>query len=101
MLKTLFYLFVSIKPSNFALVNLTLTIMKTKQYDFEFYTINNNGDWLLYLIKTTSLLGRRSLLQDLKSDGYVYNRNQKAYFQTCPAFSFDKPARFAFIIRPH
>lgn len=70
-------------------------------YDFEFYTINSRGDWQLYLIKTTSLLGRRSFLKDLKSDGYVYNRSRKAYFQTCPAFANDKPARFAFIITPH
>lgn len=72
-----------------------------KRYDFEFYTINSNGDWSLYLIKTTSLSGRRSFLKDLKSDGYVYNRIQKAYFQTCSAFAYDTPARFAFIITPH
>lgn len=69
-------------------------------YHFEFYTINSKGDWSLYLIKTTSLLGRRSLLHDLKCDGYVYNRSRKAYFQTCPAFASNKPARFAFIIVP-
>lgn len=69
-------------------------------YHFEFYTINSNGDWLLYLTKSTTLLGRRSLLKDLKSDGYVYNRRRKAYFQTCPAFANNKPAHFAFIITP-
>lgn len=69
-------------------------------YEFAFYTINHDGDWHLFLTKTTSLLGRRSLLKDLKCDGYVYNRARKAYFQTCPAFSNNKPARFACIITP-
>lgn len=101
MLNTFFYLVVSIKPCNFALVNLINTIMDRKLYDFEFYTINSNGDWSLYLIKTTTLLGRRSFLHDLKCDGYVYDRARNAYFQTCPAFSFDKPARFAFTVRLH
>ena len=72
----------------------------TKFYDFEFYTINSHGDWLLYRTKTTSSIGRGFLLKDLKRDGYVYNRTRKAYFQTCPAFANNKPARFAFIIIP-
>ena len=72
-----------------------------KQYDFEFYTISPEGDWSLYLIKTTSLSGRRTMLKNLKSDGYVYHRADNAYFKAFPASSDDKPSLFAFIIRLH
>lgn len=71
-----------------------------KFYDFEFYRINSYGDWKLYRTKTTSSIGRRFLLQDLKMDGYVYNRSRKAYFQTCPAFANNTPVRYACIIIP-
>lgn len=64
-------------------------------YEFDFYTINSQGDWQLYLSKTTTLLGRRSLLKELKNDGYVYNRNRHAYFM-----NVGLPSRFAFIIIP-
>ena len=69
-------------------------------YRFEFYRINSHGDWLLYRSTTTSSLFRNLLLKELKSDGYVYNRSRKVYFQTCPAFANNKPARFAFIVTP-
>lgn len=64
-------------------------------YEFGFYTINHNGDWHLYLTKTTGVLGRRSLLKELKLDGYVYNRNRRAYF-----LNIGLPSRFAFVITP-
>ena len=69
-----------------------------KFYEFSFYTINSHGDWLLYLTKLTGPLGRSSLLKHLKSDGYVYNRSRKAYFQTCPASANNKPVHFACVI---
>ena len=53
-----------------------------KCYHFDFYIITPDGDWKLYLIKTTSVLGRRSLLNQLKSEGYVYDRKHRAYFQS-------------------
>lgn len=72
-----------------------------KRYDFEFYTINPQGDWSLYLIKNTSVLGRRDLLYVLKRAGYRYDRKQKAYFQTLQEFGETDPLRLAVIITLH
>lgn len=73
----------------------------TKRYDFEFYTINPKGDWSLYLIKNTNVLGRRDLLYLLKRSGYKYDRKQKAYFQTLQEFDVPDPLRFAVVITLH
>lgn len=72
-----------------------------KRYDFEFYTINPKGDWSLYLIKNTGVLGRRDLLRKLKLDGYVYDRSQRAYFQDVVPFLGAPSSRFAVVITLH
>lgn len=72
-----------------------------KHYDFEFYTINPNGDWSLYLIKNTGVLGRRDLLRKLKFDGYVFDRSQNAYFKDLEQFVGEPSSRFAVVITMH
>lgn len=72
-----------------------------KRYDFEFYQIASNGDWLLYQIKNTDVRGRRDLVNWIKRDGYRYDRQQKAYLQVIDDFELDVPLRFAVVITLH
>lgn len=52
-----------------------------KRYLFEYYVILPDGTWSLYKNVRLDPWAKRVTLKELKRDGFVYDRHQKAYFR--------------------